>query len=264
MIEHQDEIDLLKLFYALLKKWVVILFTTILGAAIALAYTIYCVTPMYKSTIAIYVNNSSISLGSTKVSVTTGDLSASQGLVDTYIVILKTRNTLNEVIKDSGVQRSVGELSSMISAAAINGTQIFNVTVQSPNPSEAQSIAKSIGNVLPNKINSIIDYCSARIVDDPIVPTNPSSPSVQRNTMMGAMAGFAIACAIIVIRELLDDEIKTEEDLVNAFGFPVLASIPNLVVKSGAADSYVYGYGEEPDKDILEILGIEDKEGGSK
>lgn len=48
-----------------------------------------------------YVNNSSISVGSTQVNLS--DLTAAQSLVETYMVILKTRGTLEEVIKEAPV-----------------------------------------------------------------------------------------------------------------------------------------------------------------
>ena len=92
------EIDLLRLAGALWKKLWLIVLVTLLCGALAFGYTFFLVTPLYKATAMMYVNNSAISVGSAKVSISAGDLAASQSLVDTYTVILKTRGTLNEVI----------------------------------------------------------------------------------------------------------------------------------------------------------------------
>ena len=107
----EDEIDLLKLAAALWRKAWAIVLAVVLFATAALGYTAFFVTPLYKATALMYVNSSSISVGSTKVSISQGELSAAQSLVKTYIVILNTRSTLEEVIAQSGVPYTYEELS---------------------------------------------------------------------------------------------------------------------------------------------------------
>ena len=60
------EIDLLKVAQVLLRKAKFIIAVTLLVAAAAFGVTYYLITPMYTSTAMMYVNNSSISVGSTK------------------------------------------------------------------------------------------------------------------------------------------------------------------------------------------------------
>ena len=75
-------IDLLYLAKALVKKaWFLILMGIIVGA-LAFGYTSNFMTPMYSSSVLLYVNNSSLSLGN--VSISASELSAAQSLVDTY------------------------------------------------------------------------------------------------------------------------------------------------------------------------------------
>ena len=123
------EIDLGKLLKAIFKKlWLLILCALILGGA-AFAYTRFEITPLYEARAMMYVNNSNISLGDTKVSLSSSDISASQSLVDTYIVILKSRPVLESVIESTGVDYTVAELSAMVSASAVNSTEIFEIVV---------------------------------------------------------------------------------------------------------------------------------------
>ena len=70
-----------------------------------------------------YVNNSNLSVGSTSISLT--DLNAAQSLVDTYIVILKSRPTLEDVIEKANVSYTYEQLESMISASSVDGTEGF-------------------------------------------------------------------------------------------------------------------------------------------
>ena len=97
------EFDLLSLLKAMWESlWLIIAAAVLCGAA-AFCIARFCVTPLYKASVLMYVNNTSLSVGSTKVSISSSDLSAAQSLVDTYVVILNTRTTLDEVRNKSGV-----------------------------------------------------------------------------------------------------------------------------------------------------------------
>lgn len=236
--EEYAEIDLLRLVQSLWRQaWIIILTMLICGAA-AFSYTYFLVTPQYQSSALMYVNNSSISVGSTSVSLS--DLSASQTLVDTYIVILKTRLTLNEVIEQAGLTYSYEEIRDMISAAPVNSTEIFEITVTSPDPAEAERIANTIVGVLPEKISEIMDGSSVRTVDFAVRPTEKSSPSITKNTALGLIMGLFLSCGAIILMEILDEHIQTEEDLQQIYDLPVLAVIPDLM-KSGEGSKYGYG-----------------------
>ncbi|MBO4265373.1 MAG: hypothetical protein J5922_04780 [Clostridia bacterium] len=231
------EIDIKKLVMAFWHKIWFIVLASGLCAALAFSYAAFIVTPQYSASSLMFVNNSSISLGATSISMTSSDLSASKTLVDTYIVILKTRKTLNKVIEETGVKYSYGRLSNMISVSAVNNTSVFKITVTSPHPEESALIANSISDVLIDSISDIIEGTSARIVDRAVVPTSRSSPNVTRYTAIGLLAGLVIAVAIIVISELNDDLVHNGDLIVEKYKLPVFAEIPDL---NAAAKRYGY------------------------
>lgn len=236
--EEEMEIDLLKLVKALwCKAWAIVLAAAICGGAV-LAYTALFVTPLYKAEALMYVNSSDISVGGAKVSISQGELSAAQSLVKTYIVILNTRTTLNDVIEQSGVSYTYEELKEMISAESVNSTEIFSISVTSPDPQEAELLANAIVRVLPEKIASIVEGTSARIVDYAVVPSHRSSPSLSKNTMIGALLGFVLACGIIVVMELMDEQIHDPDYLIQTYDIPVLAVIPDLLSTKSTNDYY--------------------------
>lgn len=179
-----------------------IVLVTLLCGALAFGYTFFLVTPLYKATAMMYVNNSAISVGSAKVSISAGDLAASQSLVDTYTVILKTRGTLNEVISRTGVPYSYQQLTKMVQAEAVNSTEVFSIDVTSPDPQEAELIANAIADILPDRIADIVEGSSVKIVDYAIVPAEIASPSYTRNTALGMLAGLVAIAAIICLREI--------------------------------------------------------------
>ena len=241
--DEEIEIDLMQLFRALLKRsWAIILAAVIFGS-IALVHTTFFVTPLYKARTLMYVNNNAVSVGDMKMSISSGDLSAAQSLVDTYTIILGTRTTLDEVAEIAGLNYSYEYLKSMISAAPVNGTQIFYIDVTNPKPEEAELIANTIGQILPGKIASIVEGSSARIVDYAVVPAHKASPNNAKNTILGMLIGIVIASGIIVVRELMDDEIHTPDFLEETFDIPVLSVVPELSLSSTGSDYYEYSYG---------------------
>ncbi len=62
-------------------------------------------------------------------------------------------------------------------------------------------------------------------VDPAVVPTQPISPQVMRNTALAAMVGLMLAVGVIFLIEALDDTLKTPEDVKKTLGLPVLGVI---------------------------------------
>ena len=241
------EIDVQELVSELWDKMWYLLVSAVMGAVAAFLITFLLITPLFQSSAMFYVNNSSLSVGDATFSIDSGDISASKSLVDSYIVILKTRESLNDVIDYSGVNRTYEELRSMISAASVNSTEIFEVVVTSPDPAEAEQIAKAIAYILPKRISSIIEGTSAKIVDSAVKATTPSSPSYTMNVLAGFAIGFALAAVFVMLQKLFDITIRSEEDIAQCCDHPVLASVPDMDAPSKGG--YYYGaYGQEAAK----------------
>lgn len=237
------EIDLGRVFRAVVSKIWLVAVVTVLSAVLAFVSTLLFITPKYEASAMFYVNNSSISVGSASVSLSSGDLTTSRNLVDSYIVILKTRETLKDVIDYTGANRTYSVLKKMISAQAVDSTEIFQVTVTSEDPQEAEQLANAIAYILPKRISTIIEGTSAKVVEAAVVPSHASSPSYTKNTFVGFLLGFLLSVGIIALREIFDTTICTEDDINQVCRYPVLASIPDMC-SAGKGSAY-YGYGRD-------------------
>ncbi|MBR5315432.1 MAG: polysaccharide biosynthesis tyrosine autokinase [Firmicutes bacterium] len=233
------EIDLQRLFTALMRKLWVIVAASLIAGLLSFGYTSLFVTPMYKSAAMFYVNNGSLSMGNISYNISSSDLVTSRGLVDSYMVILKTRETLEDVADYAEVNRSFAQLSGMVSAEAVNETEIFKVTVTSPDPKEAEQIADAISYILPKRISSIVEGTSAQIVDHAVLPTQKSSPNTMKNTMLGLILGFMASVGLICLYEIFNITIRSEEDVEQCCHYPVLAVVPDM--RAGSKGGY-YGY----------------------
>ena len=226
------EIDLKRIWQAIWRRIWFVGIAAVLGAAIALAYTTYLVTPLYKSSTMFYVNNSALSFDGAEVDITTGDINASKSLVETYIVILNSRSCLNDVIDYADVNYTPEQLKNKLSAKAVNATEVFEVVITGPDPAEAEKIANAIAYILPNKISDIIEGTSAKVVDYAIVATSPSSPNKTSNTMIGFLAGLVLSVGFIIVLELLDNTIRSEDNVTQITSHPILAAVPDMAMHS--------------------------------
>lgn len=242
-----DPIDLMALARDLWKNILAIALVAVLVGSAAFAYTAFMVSPQYQATAALYVNSSSVSLANAALSISAGQLSTSSYLVSTYVYILKSRTTLEEVIKEADLKYSPGALKGMISTRSVPDTAAFEVTVTSRDPAEAELIANAIAQVLPDRVSEIVDGSAVRIVDYAIIPARRSGPDLMGSTMKGIMAGAALAAALVVLKNLLDEKSRTmipSSDALRAM-YPdimVLAQIPDVrgSERKGYYSSYYY------------------------
>ena len=237
--QFEVEIDIGRVFRAIVDRAWRVAMVSVLCAVIALGYTRLFVTPQYQSSAMFYIYNNAYAVGDASLSISSGDLVTSRDLVDSYIVILKTRETLTEVIEHTGADLTVKELGDMISAEAVDETEVFRVTVTHPDPLEAEKIASAIAQILPGRISDIIDGTSAKIVDHATVPERPSSPSLAKNTLAGFLLGFMASAGVIVLREVFDTTIRSEEDIAQVCPHPVLSQVPDMQA-GGRKRSYGY------------------------
>ena len=231
------EIDLSRLFGAVLNRlWLVVLVSVLCAVTVFLG-AFFLIAPKYQSTATFYASNHG---PFAQNSPSPGDISASRELVQTYIVILDTRETLLEVIDHAGADRTERELRKMIEAEAVDGTEIFQVVVTGTDPQEAERIADAIAHVLPKRISAIVEGASVKVVDGAVAASRPSSPGYFKCAALGFVLGFAASVAVIVLRELLDTSIRAQEDIAQVCSYPVLAAIPEVDASDKAAASEAY------------------------
>jgi polysaccharide biosynthesis transport protein len=72
-----------------------------------------------------------------------------------------------------------------------------------------------------------------RIVDPALIPTGPSRPNKTRNILLSIMVGFLGGIGLALLREYLDNTVKTPDDIETLARLPSLAVVPALSSSSG-------------------------------
>jgi len=231
-------IDVLHIIKSVWRKAWLIALAGLMAAVIGFSTASFLIAPKYSSSVMLYVNNSSVSLGNTSFSIGTSEITAARNLVETYIVILKNRTTMDEIIRNTGVDYSSPKLMSMIKASSVNETEVLRVTVTTEDPVESAKIANEIAVVLPNRISEIIEGASMEVVDSAVVNRLKVSPTITNYTIIGFVIGIFLAGILVVIAAIMDDTIHDEEYVLQNYDYPILAKVPNLL--NSGSDHYKY------------------------
>ncbi|MGM9642347.1 MAG: YveK family protein [Eubacteriales bacterium] len=227
-------IDLLHIIKVLWKRAWIIALAILLAGSIGFSVAAFGIPPKYSASVMLYVNNGF----SFEDIISSSQIVGARSLLETYAVILKSRTTLDEVIEKADVPYTASQLSDMIQAESVNGTEVMRVTVTSEDPYEAAEIANTIAVVLPKRIGVVIEGSTMEVVDSAIVDTQKVSPSITRYTAIGMLLGMIASMAVIVVIDLMDGTVRGEEYILQNYDCPVLAKIPDF----SSTDSKPYGY----------------------
>lgn len=226
-IDGKSVINLVELVKLLLRKIWIIILVTVLCAGAFFAYYTYYVTPMYQSSARLYVNNHA---GGSSSTITSADISASQSLASTYIVILTSKPTLTAVIEQTGVEYTYDQMKELVSVARANGTEVLEITVTTDDPDKSALIANAITDVASENIMETISGSSVKVVESAEPATQKSSPIIPRQTCKGALLGFFVSCCGILLVSALKNTLSVEDKIRRDFSNrAVLSAIPDLI-----------------------------------
>lgn len=215
------EIDLREVFFALKKRALIILAALVAGALIAGAYTKLLVTPMYSSTATMLV----LSKDTTLTSI--ADLQLGTQLTNDYSVLITSRPVLEEVIDNLGLDMGYGSLKGAITLNNPSNTRILEITVQNSDPELARDMVNELAHTASDYIGDKMEVIPPKVIEEGEVSTSQISPNTKKNIMLGALAGAVLAAGVVVLMSVLDDSIRSEDDIENFLGMPTLASVPD-------------------------------------
>ena len=231
MEDNQDyeTIDLLELLGVVRRHIVALLLTTVLAAAAGFAVSKFLMTPQYQASALMIVNTRQ----DTTANVTSDQLNSASKLVSTYSIIVKSDTVLNQVIANLGLNMSYETLAGKVGVAAVDDTQVMEITVTDANPDGARQVCEQITQVAPDEIVEAVEAGSVKVISAASLNPNPVSPNVMRNTAMAGALGLAACAGLFVVQFLLNNKINSEEDIAKQLNLPVIGVIPNYEQNGG-------------------------------
>ena len=225
MEDNQDyeTIDLLELLGVVRRHIVALLLTTVLAAAAGFAVSKFLMTPQYQASALMIVNTRQ----DTTANVTSDQLNSASQLVSTYSIIVKSDTVLNQVIANLGLNMSYETLAGKVGVAAVDDTQVMEITVTDANSDGARQVCEQITQVAPDAILTAVEAGSVKVISAASVDPDPVSPNVMRNTAIAGVLGLVVCLGVLFLQVLLDNKINTEEDVTKQLGLNVIGVIPD-------------------------------------
>ena len=249
-LQHTRVITVGNLLQILLhRSWVMILAFLVVAGSLAFYYK-STFTPKYQSTATLYIlkqddNGTSV--------VDSSSFSLALNVVNDCTFSLKSHAVIDKTINELGLQMTFGQLQRAISTNNPDKTRFLQVTVESDSPDEAKRIVDKLCDNGIEKISGAMGFQQANIFEYGVY--NPSMSNHINYTMalvFGAVAALLVYVLLVVIY-IMDDSLRTNEEITQALGVTFLGKIPNTDEQHGKKSgkygrygrygSYGYGYG---------------------
>jgi capsular exopolysaccharide synthesis family protein len=208
------------------RRWALIVFTTLIGLAAAVALTVTA-TPQYSSSARLFVSTTDAG----QADAYQGSLFSAQR-VTSYADLVSSREVAATVISELDLASSTSDLASKVTAEVVPDTVILELTATDSSAARARLIAQSYAEAMVDLVRQLetpADASSApikaTIVDAASEPRGAVSPQPVRNVGLGLVLGLLLGLLGAAARDFLDSSIKEAGDLAHASEAPVLATI---------------------------------------
>lgn len=220
-----EEIDLKELIRVFWEKKTTIILLTAIFIVIGFIYSSFIVVPKYTSSTKLVLAQSSSSSDSS-TTITTTDITLNSKLISTYAGILESSRVVRKVISNLGIEDSEESIKNNVSVTAETGTDIIKITVSNTDAKKAADIANEMATVFIEEVKEFYGMDNINTLDPAEVEDEPSNVNLVKTMIIFGAIGLIIGAIYVFISYMLDNSIKSSEDVEKVTQIPVLASIP--------------------------------------
>lgn len=211
-------LDLREFVKLLLSKAVWIILCVALFAVAAGIYTKMFTKPYYKTTAVVYVNDGNMS--------STSNVAVATYMAEDYAKTIMLPSVLEAAIDNLGIQMPYQELATKISVSLEKESRIVEITLTDTDPRRAQALCNEVCLASKARFEEKTSVERVSLYEEARLPAEPAGPSMAKNIALAAVIGFVLPCAIILVVYLLDDRIKTADDVLQGLKLSTLGDIP--------------------------------------
>ena len=220
----EEEISLGEIFAILKQRIFLITILAFLGLSVSALYTFYAVTPTYSAITQMLVNHKSDTLSEIRLE----DINTNVQMISTYKDIIKGPVILEEVQEKLEPNYSVGELANMVSISSNTDSQVFSLTVTTKSPTEAATIANEIAATFQTSIGKIMNVENVTVISEATVNSNPISPNVPMNLVLGLLVGGMLGVGIAFLQTFMDNTLKDSQFISQKIGWLDLGVVSEI------------------------------------
>ena len=211
------------------RGWWILVGAALLGGCTALIGSLVQ-TPIYAASSTLYVSVQ----GGERSDAAYQNSMASQQRVLSYAKLINSDVVGTEVIERSGVDLSIPDVQSALSASYTPDTVLLTITAEDRDPAVAARLARAAAESVADYVGELerpvgggASLAKMTVVSPAQVSEAPVSPRIYRNTGVGILIGALLGLGLLVLRDRLDSRLHDEAGAVAATGAAVLGRIPN-------------------------------------
>lgn len=221
-----EELDLKDIFTMFWEKKEQILLIVLIFAVIGIAYSYLLVEPDFKAKTKLVLTQSIE--GTEDGAITQADVTLNSKLVATYGELIKTDNILQTVVNNiNNPDITINKIKNNVSVQSVKETELLEISVTNADPNYAAIIANEIAKVFCEKVVEIYNISNTYILDRAVPNETPYNINHTKDIVIFAFIGVVVAGAYVLIANMLDNTIKTEQDIEKTTGLMVLTIIPD-------------------------------------
>jgi len=210
--------------------WELIIATVLLAMLAALGASLLT-TPTYAASTQLFVSTTSSAADTTATTYQGGLFS--QQRVTSYSELLKGQQIGQRVVDSLRLPMTATQVANEVSVSVTSYTVLLNVTVTDPSPDRARSIANVLSDQftqfaaqLETPQGSSVPVAKTTVVQRATQPGVKVGPKTTRNVGLGAVVGLILGIGLAVLRDRLDNTVKTRQQVIEASEAAAVGAVP--------------------------------------
>ena len=147
-------------------------------------------------------------------------------LTKDYAEIIKSRTVTETVIRKLKLNMEPEELLKKMTVDSAADTRVLSIAVKDEDPYEACEIADTLRDVAASHIQNVMNIDAVNIVETANIPKEKISPNIKKNGIIGGVLGCMVTIAMLLAGYVMNDTIKTQEDVERYLDLSTLGVIP--------------------------------------
>ncbi len=213
------------------KRWNVILFAACVCALLAGVYSKLFITPVYRSSVSLYLGRMTDGSPLDKAAVQLGrggigsELSLAAQLTGDYQELVNFE-VVREAVSDELAKGGKWKGKHYDVSTSQSGTsRILQIFITSDDPVYCQEVATIFAREFISKIQQIIGVQNFQIIQEPALNPHPVSPDITKNMLIGFAVGFGVAFIGFVALRMIDRTIQSADEVENSLNVPVVGTV---------------------------------------
>ncbi len=211
------------LMYIVQKRIKLLALVVITALSAGAVYIWFIAEPQYEASTQILVTPA---IGDDQAPVSE-DWQSSRELVNTYNTLLTSPAIIEPAVQELNTSRTEEDIQRQLTVTTENESQIATVSVRDADPEAAVAIVNTVTETFEQKVPSIMNVDNVSILSKAELKdvSQPVSPQPLLHLAVALFGGALGGLGLILLLEVMNNKIKTEEELEAVLGLPILGSV---------------------------------------